>query len=188
MAFTLHDQNNVHLFFFSLRKNATPLFILISSALLAGLAFHVWGNVGRTGGGTSTASDPIFEDEWEIENLQWVNEGKGLQLTIRNSLSDNYDKHFDKAVEDWNAAPSLSLMPVNSNKVVASNCFRVDGIIRACNGEYGDTQWLGLNEALYYDGGDGNNYIVSSLVKINDTYLKDASDAKKQYVMCHEMG
>ena len=44
--------------------------------------------------------------------------------------------------------------------------------------------WLGINEAIYYEFCDGKeNTIVSSVAKINESYLREASDSQKQYVV-----
>jgi len=46
--------------------------------------------------------------------------------------------------------------------------------------------WLGINEAIYYEFCDGKeNTIVSSVAKINESYLREASDSQKQYVVLH---
>jgi hypothetical protein len=64
------------------------------------------------------------------------------------------------------------------------SCNHLRGKTRVCNDEFGDTGWFGLNEAIYYEYGDGKeNTIVSSVAKINESYLREASDSQKQYVV-----
>ena len=88
---------------------------------------------------------------------------------------------FDEAVEDWDAAPSLFLTTSQDGLL---SCNHLRGKTRVCNDEFGDTGWFGLNEAIYYEYGDGKeNTIVSSVAKINESYLREASDSQKQYVV-----
>ena len=136
-------------------------------------------------------------DRWKRENImKWKNTGSGLSLTLLNSLDVKWDGFFDSAVSDWGAAPSLALSSSKYARPTTIICNQLSGVMRACNDEYGDTGWLGINEAVYYTynntknevSGINENIILSSVVKINDSYLEGASDFKKQYVLCHEIG
>jgi hypothetical protein len=49
-----------------------------------------------------------------------------------------------------------------------------------CAGDYGDTTFHGVNEILVY--GDS---ITASVAKLNEYYLASATEARKQYTMCH---
>lgn len=51
-----------------------------------------------------------------------------------------------------------------------------------CAGDYGDTTFHGVNEILVY--GDS---ITASVAKLNEYYLAKATEARKQYTMCHGM-
>ena len=49
-----------------------------------------------------------------------------------------------------------------------------------CNGDYGDTSFHGVNEILVF--GDS---ITASVAKLNEFYMATASEARKQYTVCH---
>ena len=49
-----------------------------------------------------------------------------------------------------------------------------------CAGDYGDTTFHGINEILVY--GDD---IKASVAKLNEYHLAGATEARKQYTMCH---
>ncbi len=141
-------------------------------------------------GGNAEDLPPFFQDPWVDEEdtnttapefSQWRNKGKGLNLEIRNSLSDDWDSYFIQAVNDWNKSPALSLS--TKNIAIDPDCLSVQGAMIVCNDYYGKTGWTGLNE-VYFSG----TYIAASVAKMNESYLKGKSDAEKQYVMCHELG
>lgn len=106
---------------------------------------------------------------------------KGLELTILNACTEDWDSYLTKAVDDWNLSASLDL---NLKAVDAeSSCVGVRGKIKVCNGDYGLTSWVGVNEVILENG-----YIVLSTARMNERYMSSASKAKKQYTMCHEIG
>ena len=77
--------------------------------------------------------------------------GNALELTIRNSLTDDWDS-FDEAVNDWNVAPALPLS-TSINKIGDDRCNHLIGIMRVCNGKYDcDIGWQGVNEVIFYEG------------------------------------
>jgi len=49
-----------------------------------------------------------------------------------------------------------------------------------CNGDYGDNTFHGVNEILVFGGS-----ITASVAKLNEYYMKSATEARKQYTMCH---
>ena len=64
---------------------------------------------------------------------------------------------------------------------VDPECTPTDGRIKVCNGDYGKTDWRGINVALI-----NGEYMVNSVAMLNDYWLYD--DDQKQYTMCHELG
>mmetsp|Transcript_6050 Transcript_6050/g.11469 ORF Transcript_6050/g.11469 Transcript_6050/m.11469 type:complete len:440 (-) Transcript_6050:2372-3691(-) len=114
---------------------------------------------------------------------QWRNKKQGLTLTIRNSLSSDWDTYFVKAVNDWNMAPALQLSMQDAAE--DPDCSSVRGILKVCNGFYGRTGWTGLNE-IYFEGSN----IAASVAKMNESYLSASGTrtSERQYVMCHEIG
>jgi hypothetical protein len=155
--------------------------IAVASAIVAFIIMYFMGSF--------TGVQDLFSDDWGLDDVQWSNGGRGLRLTITNSLADDWDRFFDESVSDWNAAPSLSLS-TNTAKFGDDRCSHINDVMRVCNGEYGrNVGWQGLNEVLFYEDTTlGKKIIVSSVAIMNDSYLRRKSDAQKLYVMCHELG
>jgi hypothetical protein len=51
------------------------------------------------------------------------------------------------------------------------SCTPVDGILKVCNSDYGQTGWKGINECAI----NGLNKIVQSVAKMNEYYLSGSS-------------
>jgi hypothetical protein len=106
----------------------------------------------------------------------------GLRMELWNACEDRWTPYFERAVGEWDNGTPDVLTLTTSRVDVDSSCTAVDGIIKVCNGDYGDTQWRGINEIL-----TENEFIVSSTAKMNDFYLDNEGDAYKQMTMCHEV-
>jgi hypothetical protein len=118
--------------------------IAIISGGLTFIAMHFFGG--------SPGNSDLFQDNWSLSEVQLLSNGNGLQLTLRNSLTDDWDSFFDESVTDWNVSPALSLS-TDINKRGDDRCSHLNGIMRVCNGEYGrDIGWQGVNEVLFYEG------------------------------------
>ena len=93
---------------------------------------------------------------------------------------------FDQAVSDWNNGDPDVLTLTSSVAGYDPDCTPIDGVMKVCNNDYGDTGWYGINEISSI-----GKEIVSSVAKMNDYYFTDdPSDLadRRQYTMCHEMG
>jgi hypothetical protein len=106
----------------------------------------------------------------------------GLELEIWNACEDQWTPYFDTAVSQWDAGTPDVLTLYPSRVDVDPDCTAVDGLMKVCNNDYGDTQYRGINEVLILDG-----FILSSVAKMNDYYLANEGDAFHQYTMCHEV-
>ncbi len=114
----------------------------------------------------------------------WRTNGKdGLKLNIINAMTSDWDIYLQQAVMDWNKAPSLLLTVSQADKPDPA-CSYIIGKLKACNDNYGATNWSGLNEAWL----DSRGTITASTAKMNEHYLKEKSYAEKLYVVCHELG
>jgi hypothetical protein len=61
--------------------------------------------------------------------------------------------------------------------------------LQVCNGNFGPTGWLGINEMqIQYMSANDPGVIVTSVAKMNEYYLYNAEYASRQYTMCHEIG
>lgn len=130
---------------------------------------ELWGEdpfVGNSVGDNSTS-------EWESRA------GQGLSLEIQNSLDDTWTAIFEQAVSDWDNGDPDALTLTTRTISVDRACSSVDGVMKVCNANYGETGWLGLNELLLLDRG----IIVSSVAKMNEYYLLNSNEAERQYTM-----
>jgi len=174
-------------------KKFCSAFIMLS--IIAGaimLILYYGSNIWEQIGGDPSDLPPFFQDKWDddIGNgtsvgtfSRWHNRGEGLQLTLVNALTSDWYTYFDSAVIDWNGCPALDLSTTTIEP--DQSCQAISGKMKVCNAEYGFTSWTGLNE-VYFEGSGG--FIVSSVAKMNESYLRRSSREEKQYVMCHEMG
>ncbi|KAI2499032.1 hypothetical protein MHU86_15479 [Fragilaria crotonensis] len=119
--------------------------------------------------------------------LRWVETtGKGgITLDVFNALDDTWQRFFAQAISDWNSGTPDALNLSTTQTTPESSCDQVDGVMKVCNGNSGDTGWRGINELILTSA----NTIVSSVVKVNEFFLTNyTSDLDKQYAMCHEIG
>mmetsp|Transcript_21186 Transcript_21186/g.60491 ORF Transcript_21186/g.60491 Transcript_21186/m.60491 type:complete len:373 (+) Transcript_21186:383-1501(+) len=135
-----------------------------------------------------------FVDQWDVDPFVGDNstspwgqttEGVGgLSLELQNALQDTWINEFEKAVRDWDNGNPDALTLTTKKIEVDQVCTQVRGVMKVCNGNYGDTGWLGINEMAL----NGQGVIQSSVAKMNEYYLLNASPEARQYTMCHEIG
>uniref|UniRef100_A0A7S2HGM9 Uncharacterized protein n=1 Tax=Helicotheca tamesis TaxID=374047 RepID=A0A7S2HGM9_9STRA len=109
---------------------------------------------------------------------------KGLELELWYACDDTWQEEYDAAVLDWEEGTPDTLTLTTVKVDVDNECTPHDGVMKVCNGNYGETGWLGINELLLI--GDGQ--ITSSVAKMNEHYLLNADIYERQYTMCHEIG
>jgi hypothetical protein len=116
----------------------------------------------------------------------WVGaSGKGgLNLEILNALSSDWQDYYTAAISDWESGSPDALTLTTTVITPESACDAVDGVMKVCNGDYGDTGWRGINEFLT----NGLSRIVSSSAKMNEFYLASSDSDERRYTMCHEVG
>ena len=138
-----------------------------------------------------TGFDPGFfnEDPYVGDNTTQLWRGHtngegGLTLTLQNSLDDNWYSEFDEAVNDWNNCNPKVLELSTTIIEVDHTCTHNDGVMKVCNGNYGDTGWLGINEVMKTVP---QKIIQSSTAKMNEYYLNNAGYDERLYTMCHEV-
>jgi hypothetical protein len=107
----------------------------------------------------------------------------GLKLELLNALSEDWQGYYSQAVNDWNSGTPDALTLSTTRITVESACDPVDGKMKVCNGNYGDTSWAGLNTRVFNSDG-----IIWSTAKMNDFHLANSDSDRKQYTMCHEVG
>ena len=131
--------------------------------------------------------DPKHRQQGDNSTRSWKsgfiqpNNG-GLHLTLQNALDDTWQNEFAAAVKDWQESDALEL---STEKVAVDHaCNRVYGVMVVCNGNFGASGWVGINEnSVNYRG-----VIVSSVAKMNEYYLRNANFDLRRFTMCHELG
>jgi hypothetical protein len=129
----------------------------------------------------SEMEDPYSNDG---EAPHWPADGNGLRATIINALNDDWQTTFALAITDWNFGLPNAVDIVEEIGTYTPNCEAPDGKIIVCNGDYGETKWRGINEAIL----DASGEIVSTAARMNTYYLSNMDSGAWQYTMCHELG
>jgi len=127
--------------------------------------------------------DPFHMTDPDDAN-RWTNDGSGLELEVVNALDSQWHEYFDVAIDEWENGSPDALTLTTSSQAPDYDCTAIDGLQKTCNGDYGETDWKGINKVLLQDG-----WIVASMARMNDYFFADGGDVhKRQYTMCHELG
>lgn len=110
------------------------------------------------------------------EALRW-DAMAGLHLTVENACDESWTPFFDRSIQDWNKTEALILKTQRVSHE-SSTCEPSRGRLKVCNGDYGLTEWKGLNTAVM---SAATGYVVYSVSKLNDFHLK--TDDDKAYTM-----
>jgi hypothetical protein len=160
--------------------------IAISAVLL--FSFFSGKNVyiPSNGGGIPNIYDPYKGTGGTMPTSKWETYGDvGLKITVYNALSSEWHPYFTQALQNWAFGHTpTSLLLFTKELTTDSSCSSISNAIKVCNGDYGDTGWKGINEAMV----TSNGWITESTARMNDYYLSSASDGEKLYTMCHETG
>lgn len=109
------------------------------------------------------------------EAVRWDADA-GLYLTVENACDDSWTPYFDQSLLEWNKTEALIL---TSQRVpYDEKCSPSRGRLKVCNGNYGNTDWKGLNTNVM---NAATGLVVYSVSKLNDFHLQ--SDADKAYTM-----
>jgi len=130
--------------------------------------------------------DPFVGDN--TTNL-WTGYTKGtggLYLELWNALDESWQTEYSEAVSDWNNWCPTKVLVLTSKDVDVDNaCVEADGVMKVCNGNYGETGWLGINLIVKQVP---QGIILKSVAKMNEHYLLNADYDERLYTMCHELG
>ncbi|WP_285741102.1 hypothetical protein [Lentzea sp. NBRC 105346] len=109
------------------------------------------------------------------------------QLTLYSSITSDWSGALSTANSDWNKSQYLenTIVASDTSRTTRRQCRMPAGAIRVCNYTYGQNGWAGLASINLYSG---TKHISQATTKINDTYLANADAAKRQGVMCQEVG
>jgi predicted metalloprotease len=113
------------------------------------------------------------------DTARWETYGfSGLELTVENALEDRWTPYFQEYIAQWDQGTPDSLKLSTTRVSTDSSCQPSLGVVKVCNGDYGDTDWLGVTFNLIQDG-----VIVLSTIKINDHHLDGMNDDDRKYTM-----
>jgi hypothetical protein len=106
---------------------------------------------------------------------------EGLYLQVEIATDDVWAPIAEQSIIDWNQSEAVIL----TTRRVAHDpdCTPVNGRLKVCNDDYGDTSWYGINIMLV---DKVTNVPVHSISKLNDRHNTDA--AQRKYIACHENG
>jgi hypothetical protein len=86
--------------------------------------------------------DP-FSNVNQADANRWPNDGSGLDLLLINALDTMWYDYFDVAVQEWDSGSPDSLTLSTEVASPEAECSAVDGVMKVCNGDYGETDWKG---------------------------------------------
>lgn len=136
-------------------------------------------------GNINNPFDPYKGNGGLFPTSKWQSNQNGLYLTVYNALSSDWYTYFDQGIYNWAYGHSPTSLQLTTIVIAAdSACSSISGAVKVCNGNYGDTGWKGINEAMVTSSG----FITESTAKMNDYYLQGSTAGEKQYTMCHETG
>jgi hypothetical protein len=122
------------------------------------------------------------------EHNKWIVDmvDDGLHLVVLNNLDreSEWNSIFRESISEWdNGSPDAVTLQVKRVKNYDPDCKAVRRSMKVCNGNYGPTDWRGVNQIILQD-----DYIITSTARMNDYYLEGTNRAQKMYTMCHELG
>lgn len=112
------------------------------------------------------------------EAVRW-DANQGLELEVINALEDFWTPFFDRSVQEWNQSEALTIRTGRTS--YDFDCNPIRGKMKVCNGDYGNTDWRGLNTIVLV-----HDHVEHSVAQLNDYHLPD--DIQRRYTMCHEIG
>lgn len=171
----------------SRRRTISCLMTLVLVCIAVGLFLYFYVGADKVGNFIGDPNqfheeDPFNNANKEDANL-WKTKGNvGLQLVIVNALDSTWQDYFFKAVGQWDAGTPDTLTLTTEDATPDSVCDAIDGKLKVCNGNYGATNWRGINKILLENG-----WIYSSAARMNEYYTTDNDASQRQYTMCHEV-
>ena len=98
---------------------------------------------------------------------------------------NDWNYHFTAALNEWTNQGNVVIYevePGNDSFELRYECPPIEGKVRICNSDYGQTGWLGI--ASWWTNDDG--YITQATVKMNDRHIYEPIELR--HLLCHELG
>jgi hypothetical protein len=99
--------------------------------------------------GDFSSEDPFNQTSPEGAD-RWSNKGKGLSLEVVNALDSEWYEFFYESIRAWDdGSPDvLSLSTSVRTPDSTGQCASLDGKIKVCNSNYGETNWRGTSSEM----------------------------------------
>lgn len=159
--------------------------IICIGSILGVLVAGAIGIIMTITGGKGPQAIFVQEDPPGMEETnRWSsNRQRGLELFVMNSCEDRWTPVFDEYIQAWDNGSPDALTLTSRKFPHDPECAEHSGRVNVCNGNYGNTDWRGVNTAFLQGG-----FVRHSVAKLNDYHLDRESQAQKRYTMCHELG
>jgi hypothetical protein len=105
----------------------------------------------------------------------------GLYLEVDIACDDTWADIVDQSILNWNVSEAVILTTRRVD--YDADCTPISGRLKVCNGDYGDTDWHGINIAAV-DSTTG--MLVHAVSKLNDRFSTEYDG--RLYLACHENG
>ncbi len=108
----------------------------------------------------------------------------GINLKVVNAARDDrLSEKLQIVVDDYHRSKAVSSLELTKVPYEILCAPPEIGEIKVCSGDYGNVDWIGSTILFMRD-----DYIVSALIRINESSSSPASDALLQYELCHQFG
>jgi len=134
---------------------------------------------------------------WAVHSwgdYHWARTTNPINLKVVDSVSNEWQFEFDKALDEWNGSLdewhdssvlNMSVGSMDDSNRTRKRCKMQTGQMRVCNASYGYNGWLGMATI----GINSNGHIDKGTAKMNDSYSSYWADPnEKRHVMCQEIG
>lgn len=115
----------------------------------------------------------------------WARTANPFVIQVGSNVGNGWKSYLQSAATEWTKSSVLDVQLVGGSTSSCSLSKSV-GTIQVCNGNYGNTGWLGIAGVSV-----SNKHIVAAYVKLNDSYFNTSTysgTAWRNLVMCQEVG
>ena len=109
----------------------------------------------------------------------------GIKLKVVNAARDDrFSEQLQIVIDDYGRSKAVSSLKVTTVPYEILCAPPEIGEIKVCSGDFGyDTEWIGSTILFMRDA-----FIVSALIRINESSSLPTSDSQLQYELCHQLG
>jgi hypothetical protein len=114
--------------------------------------------------------------------FHWARASNPFTVTLGNNLTTaQWSGYLANAAAAWSNSAVLDVAVAPGQ-----GCTPTPDVVEVCNGDFGDSGWLGLAEVWV----DKNGHVVQATISLNDPRFVPGTynDYAKQHVLCQEIG